>query len=502
MECGTVALFAAAATTLAACHGGRPAPSPTAIALPFASPAATPSPAPPWSAAERADVARRLSSLFTDDVFQSGSGLAVVAEDGSVLYQHRARVPVTPASTLKIVVAATALDLLGPAHRFETQFASIARPDASGILQGPLYVVGGGDPWLTANDVRGGIGMLKRSGVERIDGGLIVDDGAFSGPDQNARWDADDLSEDYAAATSAISLDQGTVEFDVEPGAVGEDARIRVEPPNASVTIVGHVVTSSSYSDLTIDRESRRGPLRASVSNTFDFDGHIAAGETQKYYKPVLGFALYAGSAIAGLLEERGIAAAGDVSLGTVPLTATPIWQHRSRPLAELVHEMLVDSNNHTAEQLLRTVGERAGRGGSDAAGVSVERHVLDQLHVTTAGMRVYDGSGLSPSDRIPALTLAQLLVAEYRAPVGHVYLSSLPRVGLEGTVRHHDLHDALGRVRAKSGHIHDVNALAGLIATAHHGRVAFAFEVNDPRSLADVVTISEDRAMDVLAEF
>jgi D-alanyl-D-alanine carboxypeptidase len=72
--------------------------------------------------------------------------------------------------------------------------------------------------------------------------------------------------------------------------------------------------------------------------------------------------------------------------------------------------------------------------------------------------------------------------------------------VGLDGTVKHHDLHDALGRTRAKSGHIENVNGLAGTIATEHHGRVAFAFIVNDPRANADVVTEEEDRALDAIA--
>jgi D-alanyl-D-alanine carboxypeptidase len=77
-----------------------------------------------------------------------------------------------------------------------------------------------------------------------------------------------------------------------------------------------------------------------------------------------------------------------------------------------------------------------------------------------------------------------------------------LPLDGIEGTVKHHDLHDALGRTRAKSGHIEDVNALAGTIATMHHGRIAFAFVVNDPRADADIVYEEVDRALDALAAY
>ncbi len=98
--------------------------------------------------------------------------------------------------------------------------------------------------------------------------------------------------------------------------------------------------------------------------------------------------------------------------------------------------------------------------------------------------------------------TLAKLLAGEARSPYGGVYVRSLPRAGLEGTVVHHDLHDALGRTRAKSGHIENVNGLAGYVQTRHHGRIAFAFEVNDPRADADIVYEEEDRALDALSDF
>jgi D-alanyl-D-alanine carboxypeptidase/D-alanyl-D-alanine-endopeptidase (penicillin-binding protein 4) len=163
---------------------------------------------------------------------------------------------------------------------------------------------------------------------------------------------------------------------------------------------------------------------------------------------------------------------------------------------------MLVESDNHIAETLLRIIGEGGGHPGTDGAGIAVEEHELAKLGVPRDRMTVYDGSGLAPSDRIMPLSLAKLLSAEARGPGGDLFVRSLPLVGVEGTVKHHDLHAALGRARAKSGHIENVNGLAGTIATAHHGRVAFAFVVNDPRANADVVYEEEDRALDALAAY
>jgi D-alanyl-D-alanine carboxypeptidase/D-alanyl-D-alanine-endopeptidase (penicillin-binding protein 4) len=485
----------------------RPAPTPS----PF-----VPRPAPTWTADQRADVRRALADIFSDDITSGdGAGLVVLAADGSPLFERRATVPVAPASTLKLVVAASALDKLGPEHRFVTRFVAAAPPDPDGTLGGNLWLVGGGDPTLTSDDLRRGVGTLSRAGIREIGGALGVDDTAFSGPEQNPRWDPDDLTYDYAAGTSAISVDEDTIEFDVTPDPAGGDALVRPVPENDSITFSGavHTASASDDTDLTIERQTQLpafGAVANAASNDtsseprteYALDGHIAQGETQKYYKPVLGIPGYVGGVVAYMLGERRIGLAGGYRAEAAPAAAVPLWTHRSGPLSDIVREMLVNSNNHTAETLLRIIGEGGGRPGTDASGVSVEKAELTKFGVPRDGLQLFDGSGLAPSDRIMPLSLAKLIASVVRGPFGDTYVRSLPLVGLEGTVKHHDLHAALGRARAKSGHIQDVNGLAGTIQTEHHGRVAFAFILNDPRADADVVYEEEDRALDLLARY
>jgi D-alanyl-D-alanine carboxypeptidase/D-alanyl-D-alanine-endopeptidase (penicillin-binding protein 4) len=439
-----------------------------------------------------------------------------VSADGSTLFSRRGRVPVAPASTLKLVVAASALDALGPTHRFVTRFAAETPPQSDGTIRGALWLVGGGDPSLSSDDLRRGVGELARGGVKAIDGTLQVDDTAFAGPEQNPRWDPDDLGYDYAAGTSAISLDEDTVEFDVTPDPAGGAARVRVVPDNQSIAFAGTIASGGSETYVSIERNpatslpsfsserasSEVADVPAMQRTVYSVEGRIAGGETQRYLKPILGVPGYVGGAVAAMLAARRISLAGGYRTGTAPLGAYTLWRHRSAPLADLVHEMLVNSNNHTAETLLRVLGEANGRAGSDASGVAFEARELGRLGVAHDGMRLYDGSGLAPGDRIMPETLAQLVARVSRGPYGDVFVRSLPRVGMEGTVRHHDLGDALGRTRAKSGHIEGVNGLAGTVATRHHGRIAFAFIVNDPRANADVVSTSEDRALDALSDF
>jgi len=477
-----------------------------------AAPRPTPVPPPRWSGAERDAVRSRIGGIFSSDIATSAMGIVVVAADGSTLFARRPMVPVTPASTLKLVVAATALDSLGPKHRFETRFAATAPPDPGGTLHGGLWLVGGGDPMLDSKNLREGVGVLARTGVKHIDGLLQIDDTSFTGPEQNPRWDPDDLTYDYAAGTSAVALDGGIVEFDVTPGATGGEARVRVVPENASITFSGAIRTGppGSSTFVKIERKPQMPTFTSAGArdvdvaeqplNEYELDGHIAQGETQKYYQPVLGMPGYAGGVVAAMLAQRRITLPAGYRSGAAPPNATVLWAHRSPPLEAIVRDMLVHSNNHTAETLLRIVGERAGHPGSDDGGIAFEKRELARLGVRHERMRVYDGSGLAPSDRIMPLTLAELLAAQLRGPDADVFVRCLPRVGLDGTVKTHFLHAALGHARAKSGHIENVNGLAGTVQTLRHGRVAFAFIVNDPRANAGIVTEEEDRALDALA--
>ena len=475
------ALFALA--TASACSP-RAAPPHAAGPTPIA---AAPS-APAWSAGEIATLRARLSDALRESALAT-SGIAVVDAEARPLFTRRERTPMTPASTFKVLVGATALQVLGPDYHFSTTFESVDDP-AAGTIRGDVYLVGNGDPLLTRDDLRGGVAALARAGVRAISGAIVADATLFSGPEVNPGWDPDDLQYGYAAGTSALSLDQGTVEFHLVPLAVGGPARIRFLPPSDRVRVSGAVMTS--YSTLL---SIRRDPAR----NDFAFEGRVAAGAEQSFWRPVIDLPRYAAGVARSMLRDRGIAVGGGVRTGIAPVVPYVLWRHRSPALRDLVHEMMLESNNHVAEQLLRAVGATRGAG-TEAAGAQVVRAILARGGVPQDGLRIVDGSGLAPSDRVAPLTLATLLARIAVEPGGAVFVGSLARAGIEGTVRWRHLTDARGRVRAKSGHIAQVNALTGYVQTRRHGRVSFAIIVNDRRADDGPVERGIDRALDLLA--
>jgi serine-type D-Ala-D-Ala carboxypeptidase/endopeptidase (penicillin-binding protein 4) len=446
---------------------------------------------PAWSSADLRRLRARLSGPLGMSALAT-SGIAIVDSQGRSLFIRREHTGAIPASTFKLLVAVTALQTLGPDYRFETRLEALDSPH-NGTIDGDLYLVGDGDPSLTADNLRGGVGVIARSGVTDVTGGVVADATLFGGREVNPAWEPDDLQYDYAAGTSALSLDEGTVEFHLVPAGIGAPARIEARPPSSAVRVLGGVLTGYSTT-LSIDRAPDR--------NDFTFAGAIAVNAEQSFYRPVIDQPLYVAGVADSMLRARNVTLEARARTGVAPVVATILWQHRSAPLRELLNHMLFESDNHYAEQLLRAVGAHAGSVGTELSGATVERSVFQRLGAPTNGLRVVDGSGLAPTDRVAPIDLATLLARANLVPIGDVLFHDLPRVGSEGTVRRHDVTTALGRARAKSGHINDVDALAGYVDTHHHGRVAFAILVNDPRADDGTVDDGIDATLDVLASF
>ena len=133
--------------------------------------------------ASPADLATRFDRILADPALtRADVGLVIqVAETGEVLYELDGEKLFVPASNTKIVTAAVALDALGPAYRWETSFAADGAV-VDGVLEGDLWIVGGGDPRLSREAVAAWPQLLERAGIRRITGDVIGDDRAFSGP--------------------------------------------------------------------------------------------------------------------------------------------------------------------------------------------------------------------------------------------------------------------------------------------------------------------------------
>lgn len=408
------------------------------------------------------------------------------SQDGQTLFERRAARAVTPASAQKVVVAAAALHTLGPDFRYHTRLGQ-SGPD--------VWLIGAGDPVLTSHDLRLGAKALLAAGVRMFPGGVAVDASAMGGPERNRLWASDDLIYGFSAPTSAISLDQDTVEFHVKPTVPGAPAEIKLEPPNRVVTYTGAITTAPHgfYTNLQIDPGQR--------PNAFVVSGRIAAGAEQIFWRPVVGVPSYVAQVFEAMLEASGIRTVQNPRLGVAPSDLTVLWDHPSPPLRTIVAKMLLESNNHIAEQLLRTLGKTQAGMGDDLHGLSAETTYLKALGIPLGGLHLVDASGLAEQNRVSALTMAALLGRLAALPEGRSMYFALPRAGIDGTLKYYNFGPARGRARAKSGHLSGVNSLTGYITTRKHGRVTFAFLINNASASSSAMDDMLTRAVDRVAQ-
>jgi D-alanyl-D-alanine carboxypeptidase/D-alanyl-D-alanine-endopeptidase (penicillin-binding protein 4) len=198
-------------------------------------------------------------------------------------------------------------------------------------------------------------------------------------------------------------------------------------------------------------------------------------------------------------LERRGVVVAGaSVRHGRAPAHGLPLAQHLSAELRELVRFMNRESDNFTAEMLLKHLGATVGERGSTAAGAAAVRRALADAGVPVAGLRIADGSGLSRLDRLSAATLVALLRAAERDPrIRDAFLDSLAVAGVDGTLEHRlARRPTYGRVIAKTGTTSLASSLSGYV----RGRYAFAILHAGAPVPTFTARAAQDRFVTVLA--
>ncbi|MFG3162748.1 D-alanyl-D-alanine carboxypeptidase/D-alanyl-D-alanine-endopeptidase [Streptomyces sp. NPDC048232] len=214
--------------------------------------------------------------------------------------------------------------------------------------------------------------------------------------------------------------------------------------------------------------------------------------------------AIDAGKVFAEKLAALGVTVDGEVGRAKAQQSDVPVAQHKSAPLSDIVKKMLKTSDNNIAETLLRMSAVELGKPATFESGAGLVRQVLSSYGVSLDNFEMYDGSGLSRDDRIPAATLAQLLDAITESPALGSILEGLPVAGEAGASlgpewgRFDDANSecAVGKVHAKTGTLTGAIALSGVTRTDDGEWRIFSFIENN--SSADPSDIKD--AMDGLA--
>jgi D-alanyl-D-alanine carboxypeptidase/D-alanyl-D-alanine-endopeptidase (penicillin-binding protein 4) len=211
---------------------------------------------------------------------------------------------------------------------------------------------------------------------------------------------------------------------------------------------------------------------------------------------PALSPPLLAAKALTAALVAAGVQVDGRPGLGRAGASAVPLVSDRSVTLARILRFMGHESDNFTAEMLLKQLGAVAGTGGTTAAGASIVRSVLAETGIPLAGVRIADGSGLSPADRLTPAALVAILRAAWGTPeLRDTFVTSLAVAGASGTMR--DRLPALrGIVRAKTGTTNLACSLSGFVGD----RFAFSIVENGTPVSYWTARQAQDRFVTLLA--
>ena len=439
---------------------------------------------------------------------------------GRTLYSRDAGKGFRPASVLKLVTTAAALDALGPDARARTTLQSAGRLDGFGRILGDLYLVGGGDPNLSARFSPGRptaafeamAEALLAAGVRRIEGRVVGHEGAFTGDRRGASWTWEDLAWGYGTEVSALSFADNQVEAQLLPGErAGDAARLQLVPDSGCLNVLPSVTTSEPRAKEAGKPEAEAADDAADLvltrepgSNEARLAGRLPLGGEWKSRLAVADPASCAAAVFASVLERRGIAVASGVATTSAPLPAGArvLAAYDGVPLAQEIAVINKESQNLHAEMLLRRLGSKLKGEGSAARGAEAVLETLRRLGVGTEGWSLSGGSGLSRTDVVTPSGIASLLVAMDRHPQAAAFRESLAIAGRDGTLEKRMRGTAAeGRVHAKTGTFQLASSLAGYVTTTRGERLAFVLFVNNHAGRGREAALALDRAAIALAE-
>jgi len=391
----------------------------------------------------------------------------------ATLYSRDAQKYFIPASNVKLLTTAAALQKLGADFRIKTSVYSGEN--------GSLYVAGRGDPSIAEPQLKSLAQQLKRRGVDRVNE-LIGDDSYFQGSAVNPNWEWEDAQAGYGAPINSLIFNQNAIELLLSPQELGQPLKVTFAEPklanqwqiqNNSVT-----VAQNESEFIEVGREFERPAILVS--------GQLKVGaEPESAYVAVVNPANNFLQHFQQVLAAEGIPVKQALVASVSGNFNQELATVESPPLAQLVRETNRESNNLYAEVLLRLLGKVTDKvpqqqEDTDEIGLKELKTALTQLGVNPNSYILADGSGLSRHNLISPEALVQTLRFMANSPAASIYRQSLPIAGESGTLKNR-LNSTPNRVilQAKTGTLSGVSALSGYIEVPDYEPLVFSIIVN-----------------------
>lgn len=416
--------------------------------------------------------------------YMRGASFSLVVKDvqeGRTVYSYDTDRLQSPASVLKTVATATALEILGEDYRYPTtlEYDGILE---NGTLEGNLYIKGSGDPSLGSSHFAPGqnkflstwIAALQKAGIKHITGSVISDESIFDTEGVSIKWLREDMGNYYAPGSYGISIFDNMYKQSLQTGAAGTRPVLKgTEPDIPFIRFKNYLKAAPVSSDSAYI-------IGAPLDDVRYLYGVLPANREAYVLKgDIPDPALYLARYLTDQLQQKGIRVDGSPSCYRIEVEENR-WKKGERKeivttysptLREIASVCNHVSHNLYADALVKTVGlqykpRRNEMISSFGRGVQVVKEYWEKKGLDVFPLRMNDGSGLAPADKVSAGFMGELLVyMATESAVSDAFIASLPQAGIEGSVRNFLKGSKLqGKAHLKSGGITGVRSYAGYI--------------------------------------
>jgi len=414
---------------------------------------------------------------------------AVDLQTGEALLTVDVDTPRIPASNMKLVTTAAALDILGPDFVFRTPLTLHQQSDELSS-ETTLTVVGDGDPGfadpellamhkLGLDDViRAWVDAVREAGVQRVDR-LVVDDRVFDRDYIHDTWPTDQLNRWYCAQIAGFNFNSNCFDVFPAPTGYGQSPQVTIMPEVSSISETNRAVTG---------KRDTFWIARKLGTNQLIYNGKVKHRRTTPVYVTMHNPPAVFAQLLGDRLEQAEIPV---LSVGQ-PDVHEQLPRGRELHIVQTTLRLILqrcnkDSQNMFADALLKRMGRQitGAPGGWRNGAAAVRQFLRRDLGTLGASIQVADGSGMSRENRVTARSLLHLLRAMDAKPEqGRIFRESLSLSGEDGTLQRRLDEEVTGKVYGKSGYLRRVSALSGYLVREPNAdserSIAFVFLFND----------------------
>lgn len=440
-------------------------------------------------------VNKALKSLLADKDLKNASisFLVVDAKTGEIITEHNPDLSMMPASTLKLITTATALEVLGGRYTFKTKLEYSGSIDTiNGILKGNVFVKGGADPTLGSvhfdkakkyNFINNWISVLKKKNVRSIEGMVVADASKYGTEIAPPKWAWEDIGNYYGAGANGLTAFDNLYEVYFKSPSLPDKLTkiIKRDPEIPGLQVYNEVLSSNINKDEAFI-------FGAPYRYLHVIRGTIPKGKAEFKIKGAIPDpAYYLAWYFKKKLKENNIDVKNKATTirllnqqgDTLSEKSRNLHTLYSPPLYSIIDLINKKSINLFAEHLLNEIGYKLKKEGSNRVGRKAIMSFWEYKGMDVDGLNIHDGCGLSRSNSVTANQLVFLLKYMKKSKNFSIFYKSLPIAGKSGTLSYIGRNtSAQGVVHAKSGSIGLVRAYAGYVTTKGGRELAFSMNI------------------------